>query len=94
MASESRSSRFLWLSVLLAPLPLLLAGCGGPNLIELLMQPRWGCGTTIVIVLDIVALIDLLDDDHRSTLNRALWTLLIVLVPLGGVILYFLFGRE
>jgi len=94
MASKNRSSPFLRLSVLLAPLTVLLAGCSGPNLIELLMQPEWGCGTTIVVLLDIVALIDLLDDDHRSTINRALWTLLIVFVPFFGVILYFLFGRE
>ena len=45
-------------------------------------------------MLDIVAIIDLLDDATRSNVNRALWTLLIIFFPVGGVILYYLFGRE
>jgi hypothetical protein len=72
---------------------LLLTGCGGPNLIEMIQRPRWGLCGTVVIVLDIVALIDLLGDNRRSTGNKVIWTLLILFVPVLGCILYYLFGR-
>ena len=72
----------------------LVAGCGGPNLVERMMSPRWGVFGTVIIVLDIVALIDLLGDDGRSTANKALWTLMIVFMPLLGVVLYYFFGRD
>jgi hypothetical protein len=78
----------------LAPLSFLLAGCGGPDLIDRLSQPRWGVCGTLIIVLDLVALVDLLGDEARSTASKVLWALLIVFFPVGGVILYFLFGRD
>lgn len=80
--------------VLLAPLTLLLSGCGGPDLIDRLSQPRWGFCGTVIIILDIVALFDLLGDEARSVTGKVLWALLIIFFPVGGVILYFLFGRE
>jgi hypothetical protein len=80
--------------LLLVPLAVLLAGCGGPDLIDRISQPRWGLCGTLVIVLDIVALVDLIGDEARSTTGKVLWTLLIVFFPVGGVILYVLFGRE
>lgn len=82
------------LLVLLLPLSALLAGCGGPDLIERIRSSNWGFWGTIIIVLDLVALVDLLNDAHRSTVSLVLWALLIVFFPVGGVILYFLFGRE
>lgn len=94
MPTTSRSSSTPFLLALLTPLMVLLTGCGGPNLLERMSSPYWGFGGTIIIVLDIVALVDLLGDDARSTTSRVIWTLLIVFFPLGGVILYFLFGRE
>jgi hypothetical protein len=95
MSAAPRFSAFRSLSLaLLAPLTVLLTGCGGPNLFERMSSPYWGFGGTIIIVLDLVALVDLLGDEGRSTTNRVIWTLLIVFFPLGGVILYFLFGRE
>jgi len=90
----SASSRSGFYRVLLVPLAVLLTGCGGPDLIDRLSQPRWGLCGTLIIVLDLVAIVDLIGDEGRSTLNRVLWTLLIVFFPVGGVILYFLFGRE
>ncbi|PQJ35475.1 hypothetical protein BSZ35_13460 [Salinibacter sp. 10B] len=94
MSTERRSSLSSRLLLLLAPLTVLLTGCGGPDLIDRMTRPRWGfCGTAI-IVLDIVALIDLLGDEGRSTMNKVIWALLIVFFPIGGIILYFLLGRE
>lgn len=90
----STSSRPRLTRALLLPLAVLLAGCGGPNLVERMSSPYWGFGGTLVIVLDLIALVDLLGDEGRSTSNRVIWTLLIVFFPIGGVILYFFFGRE
>lgn len=95
MSRETRSSSLLRpLLVVLAPLVLVLPGCRGPTLFDRLLQPGWGLWGTVVIVLDLVALFDLLGDEHRSTANTVLWALLIVFFPVGGVILYFLLGRE
>lgn len=94
MPPENRSSSVLRLFVLLTPLALLLAGCGGPDLIDRLTQPPWSVWGTIIVVLDLVAIIDLLGDEARGTTSKVLWTLLIVFFPVGGVILYFLLGRD
>jgi len=91
-ASSSVPRRLLLL--VLAPLSVLLTGCGGPDLIERISQPRWGICGTLIIVLDVVALIDLLGDEARDTTGKVIWALLIVFFPVGGVILYFLFGRD
>ena len=79
---------------LLAPLAVLLTGCGGPNLLERISTASWGFCGTVIIVLDLVALVDLLGDGTRSTSSRVIWGLLIVFMPVLGVILYFIFGRE
>ena len=94
MFAENRSRLRPLLLAVLAPLALLLSGCGGPNLVERLTSPYWGCGGTIVVVLDIVALVDLLGDDARDTSSKVIWALLIIFFPIIGVILYFLFGSD
>lgn len=95
MSDETRSFslRPLLLAVL-APLSVLLTGCSGRNLIERLSSASWGFWGTIIIVLDLVALVDLLGDGTRSTANRAIWMLLIVFMPILGVVLYFFLGRD
>ncbi len=82
------------LLALLAPLALLLTGCSGQNLLELLSIGNWGFWGTVVIVLDLVAVVDLLGDGTRGTTSTVIWLLLIVFAPVLGVILYFVFGRE
>jgi len=69
-----------------------LSGCG-TNLIDRIQQPRWGICGTLVIVLDIIALIDVIGDERRDTSSKVIWSLVIVLMPVVGVILYFFFGR-
>jgi hypothetical protein len=91
MSPSLRSRLF---RLLLVPLAVLLAGCGGPDLIDRISQPRWGLCGTLIIVLDLVAIVDVAGDEARSTTNKVLWALLIIFFPVGGVILYFLFGRE
>lgn len=72
-----------------------LAGCGGPNLVD-----RFGnfwsggiCGA-IIVILDIIALIEVFGDEKRTTGDKVLWTLVIVFFPVGGLILYYFFGRD
>lgn len=71
-----------------------MTGCGGANFFELVQRPQWGCTGTIIILLDAIALVDVIGDDTRATSNRVLWGLAIIFMPLLGVILYFLFGRK
>lgn len=94
MSTNTRSLLARPVLALLAPLALLLTGCGGPNLIERMSRPTWGFVGTIVIVADIIALIDLLGDEHRGTASTVVWALLIVFMPVLGVLLYFFLGRE
>jgi uncharacterized membrane protein YuzA (DUF378 family) len=91
--NRSVSLRPLLLAVL-APLAVLLTGCGGPTLFDRLGAANWGLWGTLLIVLDLVALVDLLGDGTKSTSSMVIWMLLIVFFPVGGVILYFIFGRE
>ncbi|WP_103026731.1 PLDc N-terminal domain-containing protein [Salinibacter altiplanensis] len=94
MSDERRPSVLRSLSLaLLAPLTVLLTGCGGPNLLDRLGATNWGLWGTIVIVLDLVALVDLLGDGGRETTSTVIWALLIIFFPVGGVLLYFIFGR-
>lgn len=93
MSSKSHSSLVSQsLLLLIVPSALLLTGCGGPDLIERITRSRWDVWGTVIVVLDLVALFDLLSDEARGTVNKVLWALLIIFFPIGGVILYFVFG--
>lgn len=46
----------------------------------------------LVIVLDVIAIISVLAG-HSSALRKLTWTLVIILLPILGMILYFLLGR-
>lgn len=76
-----------------ALMAIVLSGCG-PNLFERVGN-FWtlGCCGTIVVVLDIIALVELAGS-ARSTGNKVLWALLIIFFPILGCILYYFFGRS
>lgn len=80
----------------LGALTLLLTGCGGPNLIEMVDDVGFAglgiCGT-ILVILDIIALVEI-GGSTKSTGGKVLWMLLIIFFPLGGLIIYWLFGKE
>ncbi|GAB5517819.1 MAG: PLDc N-terminal domain-containing protein [Rhodothermales bacterium] len=82
--------------LLLGACTLLLAGCGGPNLIEMVDGYSFAglgiCGT-IIVILDIIALVEI-GGSTKSTGSKVLWILLIIFFPLGGLIIYWLFGKE
>lgn len=74
---------------------LVLTGCGGPNLIDRFGN-FWSYGvcSAIIVILDIIALVEVFGSENRTTGDKILWTLVIVFFPLGGLILYYMFGRE
>ncbi len=47
----------------------------------------------IVLVLDIIAVLDIVKSS-KSTGNKALWIVLILLLPIIGLILYYLMGKK
>ena len=47
----------------------------------------------VVLVLDIIAIFDLLKSPV-STSKKALWILLIIILPVIGMVLYFLVGKK
>lgn len=78
--------------LLLGSATLLLAGCGA-NLFDKVSN-FWslGCCGSVLIILNILALIELAGD-ARSTSNKVVWALVIIFAPYLGCIAYYLFGR-
>lgn len=81
-------------AALLGMTTLLLTGCGGTNLGDY-FKNAWslGCCGTIILILDLIALVEVFGS-HRSTGSKVLWGLLIFFFPLGGLLIYYLFGRD
>ena len=52
-----------------------------------------GIVALIVLVLDIIALVDILKSS-ADTANKALWIILILILPVIGMVLYFLIGKK
>jgi len=46
----------------------------------------------IILILDIIAIVDLFKGAQENS-KKALWTILIIILPFIGMILYFLVGR-
>jgi hypothetical protein len=82
------------------PFDLLAVAFGLPlELFQFLAQNRFdfdnqgGLIGTLVLVLDIVAIISVLLG-RGSVGHKLLWTLMILLLPCVGMVLYFIFGRS
>ncbi|MBT8400710.1 MAG: PLD nuclease N-terminal domain-containing protein [Rhodothermia bacterium] len=71
----------------------ILSGCGGPNLIDR-VGGFWAYGicSAIIVILDVIALIEVFGSE-RQTGDKVLWTLVIVFFPVGGLIIYWIFGK-
>ena len=52
-----------------------------------------GIVALIVLVLDIIALVDILKSS-ADTGSKALWIILILVLPVIGMVLYFLIGKK
>ena len=70
-----------------------LAGCG-PNLFERAGNfGSLGCFGIIVVILDIIALVELIGSS-KSVGNKVAWALVIIFFPVLGCVLYYFFGRS
>ena len=47
----------------------------------------------IVLVLDVIAILDIIKSS-ADTVKKALWIVLIIILPVIGMAAYFLFGRK
>jgi len=88
-----RRSSLLLNGVLVTLSTLLFAGCMNGNLVDAVSH-GWGLGIcgTIVVILDILAILEIVGSD-RSFGKKAVWSLLIVFFPVGGLLLYWFFGK-
>jgi hypothetical protein len=58
------------------------------------MDYRYGSFAGLVIfILDIIAIVNVFKSSMNVT-AKLLWTLLILFFPLGGIIIYFVFGSK
>ena len=88
------SRRPLLLTIALSLSALTLTGCAESNLVSQVVN-FWSlsCFGTVVVILDIIALVELAGSP-RSTGSKLLWAAIVVVFPLLGCFLYYLFGRE
>jgi hypothetical protein len=59
----------------------------------LALSTGYGLVGTIILVLDIIAIVSVLAG-RGSVGHKVLWTVLILLLPLIGMVLYFVIGRS
>ena len=53
----------------------------------------YGCASLLVLVIDVYAILQIVESGG-STLRKVVWILLVVFFPLGGAILWLLFGKR
>jgi hypothetical protein len=70
-----------------------LPGCGGRNFDDLLFSGGGGLCGLILLVLDVLALVSLLQSS-ASTGSKLLWGALIFFLPLVGLIIWYFFGPK
>lgn len=57
---------------------------------------RYGYGSLaglVILILDIIAIVNIFKSS-KDTMTKLLWTLLILFFPLGGLLIYYFFGRN
>jgi hypothetical protein len=53
----------------------------------------YGCASLFVLALDIYAIVQIAES-RGSAARKAIWILLVIFFPLGGAILWLLFGKR
>lgn len=53
----------------------------------------YGCASLLVLALDIYAIVQIAESGG-STARKVIWILLVVFFPLGGALLWLLFGKK
>jgi hypothetical protein len=47
----------------------------------------------VILILDIMAIVEIVKSS-RDMMGKLLWSLLILVFPLGGLLIYYFFGRK
>lgn len=53
----------------------------------------YGCASLLVLALDVYSIVQIAEGG-RSTARKVIWILLVIFFPLGGALLWLLFGRK
>ena len=78
----------------LAGLVVALSGCGPDNLVSGLSNPfSYGICGLVIVVLDVIAIVEIVNS-RRSTGDKLLWSLVIIVFPLVGLLAYYVFGKK
>ena len=48
----------------------------------------------IVLVIPLIAIIDVVKSSFKESVNKIVWVLVVILLPILGAILYFIIGRN
>ncbi|CAF1416554.1 unnamed protein product [Adineta ricciae] len=64
------------------------------NMGSLVLSTLGGICGLIILVLDVVAIFELLTQSNHDCCGKLVWTLIIFFFPIGGLILYWCFGRS
>ena len=71
-----------------------LSGCGPDNLVSGVRSPfGYGLCGLIIVVLDILAIVEVLNSSRSST-DKLLWSLGIIVFPFVGLLVYYFVGRK
>ena len=49
---------------------------------------------TFLILVPLIALVDVLRNDFKNNINKVVWVLVVILLPVLGAILYFTIGYK
>jgi uncharacterized membrane protein len=53
----------------------------------------YGCASLIVLALDVYSIVQIAES-RGSTVRKVIWVLLVIFFPLGGALLWLLFGKR
>jgi hypothetical protein len=82
------------LTALLVGVLVALSGCGPDNLVQGLRNPfGYGVCGLILVVLDVIAIVEIINS-ARSTGDKLLWSLVIIVFPFIGLLAYYFFGKK
>lgn len=48
----------------------------------------------VILVFPLIALIDILKSSFKESVNKIVWVLVVILLPILGTILYFIIGQR